>query len=340
MNTQTTTFNQPTLGQYPQSPKVGDKIHSNIDGKIVGFLAIALAVTIWAGFALSMRSMAMTTLTTADVALLRFIVPAVVLLAFVPSRLRALRSLSLSAATMVVIGAGLPFFFLAAAGAKATSATHVGALIAGTAPLSAVIVKRVLYGVGVSGKLVFSLAVIVFGIALMVAALPLREGSQMLAGIGALLLASLCWGFNTVGLQQMKTDAIGAAIVLVYPSLFTVVAMMGVGAVDSRLLQASFAEILPFAVVQGVAVGIVSTLAYSLAIQKLGSSLSATIGSLAPALACLMAIPLLGEIPNTTTIIAVVILLIGVMGASLTAKSATQTPPPHHKPSPITPYRG
>lgn len=321
MNKQTITFNHPTLGQHPQSINVGGKLHSNIDGKIVGFLAIAVAVTIWAGFALSMRSMAMTALTTADVALLRFIVPAVVLLPFVPSRLRMLRSLSLSAVVMVVVGAGLPFFFLAAVGAKATSATHVGALIAGTAPLSAVIVKRVLYGVGVSGKLAVSLVVIVLGIALMVAALPLREGSQILTGIGALLLASLCWGFNTVGLKQLKTDAIGAAIVLVYPSLSAIVAMMGLGVVDSRLLQTSFSEILPFALVQGVAVGIVSTLAYSLAIQKLGSSLSASIGSLAPALACLMAIPLLGEIPNATTVIAVVILLVGVIGASLTVKS-------------------
>lgn len=282
----------------------------------MGFLAISVVVIIWASFALSMRSMAMTSLTTVDVALLRFIVPAVVLLPFVPSRLSALRAISLPAAAMVILGAGLPFFFLAAAGAKATSATHVGALIAGTAPLSAVIVKRCLYGTPIRAKLALSLAVIALGVILVVMALPLRDASQMLTGIGALLLASLCWGFNTVGLRQLKTDAIGAAIILVYPSLFGIVILMGFDVLDSHLSQAPLAEMLPFILVQGVAIGVVSTLAYSLAIQKLGSSLSATIGSLAPALACLMAIPLLGEIPDTATIIAVLIIVVGVIGAN------------------------
>lgn len=313
MNTQITTLNPPILGQTSRQS-------IRADGRAFGFLAITVAVTIWAGFALSMRSMAMTNLTTADVALLRFIVPAVALLPFVPARLAVLRSVSWTAAAMVVLGAGVPFFFLAAVGAKATSATHVGALVAGTAPLSAVLVKRCFYGFAVSAKLALSLAVIVAGVALMVSALPLREGGQMLAGIGALLLASLCWGFNTVGLQRLKIDAVGAAIILVYPSLFAVVALIGFDVVDSRLSQAAVSEMLPFILVQGVAVGIVSTLAYSLAIQQLGSSLSAAIGSLAPALACVMAIPLLGEMPNVATLVAVVIIVVGVISTSLVSK--------------------
>lgn len=321
MNTQITTFS-PTINVSVGSPTLGKSSRQSVraEDKRFGFLAIAVAVMIWVGFALSMRSIATTTLTTADVALLRFVVPAVILLPLMPARLAALRSVSWVAVTMVVLGAGLPFFFLTAVGAKATSATHVGALVAGTAPLSAVLVKRFFYDFSINLKLALSLAVIVLGVALMVSVLPLHEDGQMLVGIGALLLASLCWGFNTVGLQQLKTDAIGAAIILVYPSLFAVVALMGFDVLDSRLSQVAISEMLPFILVQGVAVGIVSTLAYSFAIQRLGSSLSATIGSLAPALACVMAMPLLGETPNTTTLIAVVVIVLGVISTSLATK--------------------
>ena len=48
--------------------------------------------------------------------------------------------------------------------------------------------------------------------------------------------------------------------------------------------------------VQGLGVGVVSTLSYATAIARLGPARSAVIGSLAPVLASLGAVPLLGEI--------------------------------------------
>ncbi|MCP1170297.1 hypothetical protein NHG85_17465, partial [Limimaricola sp. ASW11-118] len=81
-----------------------------------GYVAIAVAVTIWAGFALSIRAIGGSTLAPADVALIRFGLPVLLLAPLLPSRLRALRRVRPMDAALVAFGAGLPFFFLASAG--------------------------------------------------------------------------------------------------------------------------------------------------------------------------------------------------------------------------------
>ncbi|HCT35249.1 MAG TPA: EamA/RhaT family transporter, partial [Sulfitobacter sp.] len=103
---------------------------------MVGYLAIAVTVLVWAGFALSTRAASGAQLTFGDVALIRSGIPALFFLPFLPKRIAVLRQLPARRWLMIAAGAGLPFFWLAAMGGAQTSATHVGALIAGTTPVS------------------------------------------------------------------------------------------------------------------------------------------------------------------------------------------------------------
>jgi drug/metabolite transporter (DMT)-like permease len=283
---------------------------------VAGFCAIAVVVAIWAGFALSIRAIGASPLAAADVALIRFGLPVILLLPFLPSRLPALRRVRAADAAMVVAGAGLPFFFIATAGGAATSATHVGALIAGTSPLSVAILGSALEGRRIGAARWRAIGIILAG----VAALLLPQASvapmAMAQGAGLLLLASLLWASYTLGLRRTGLDAIGCTLLLSLPSLAVLVILVLTGAVESHIGQFSLAQAAPFVLVQGLGVGVVASLAYAFAISRLGPARSAVIGSLAPALACLLAVPLLGEQLTPLILAGVAAITIGVVRAN------------------------
>lgn len=264
-------------------------------GTVVGYAAIAVTVAVWAGFALSIRYISASALTTADVALIRFGLPTLLLLPFLPSRRRALRRVKPRDAMMVICGAGLPFFFVASAGGAATSATYVGALIAGTSPLSVALVGYAIDRRFPPATRWYALAIIVAGAAALVVASPAGVSASTAKGVALLLGASLLWGIYTLGLRRAGLDAVGSTLLLNVPSLVGLLALMASGMVDSHLGTFSLAEAAPFLLVQGLGVGLISSLTYVVAIARLGAARSATVGSLAPALASLLAVPLLGE---------------------------------------------
>ena len=275
----------------------------------VGWAAMGAALVTWAGFILSMRSFGASALTPSDVALRRFVVPALVLLPLLPSRLREIGSLRPAPALMIAVGAGLPFFALVAAGGRFTSAAHVSALVAGTAPLAVSILARVLLGQRPAHGP--GLAVIVLGIALLVAGLGgLAPG--MLLGAGLLLAASLFWGAYTLGMRQAGLSPLACLMLVTYPSAIAIALLKVAGVFETRLASVDPREILLFAGVQGIGTGIVSTLVYAIAVRHLGALRCATMGALAPVLATGAAIPLLGEQPGLATMVGVVAVAMGV----------------------------
>ncbi len=281
-----------------------------------GYAAIAVAVTIWAGFALSIRAIDGSVLAPADVALIRFGLPVLLLAPLLPSRLAALRRVRLMDAALVAFGAGLPFFFLASAGGALTSAAHVGALIAGTTPLSVALLLLLIERRGIGVALGRALALILGGVALLVAGQGGGLGTAVLGGAGLLLAASLLWGAYTLGLRRAGLDPIGCTLLLGLPSLAVLVLLMGTGVVESRIASAPLAEILPFVAVQGLGVGVLASLAYAAAIARLGPARCAAIGSLAPALAALGAVPLLGEALTPLVVAGIAFVTFGVYRAT------------------------
>lgn len=287
------------------------------DGFAIGYAAIAVTVIVWAGFALSIRYITASPLAVADVALMRFGVPTLVLLPFLPSRWKALRAIGGTDALMVIGGAGVPFFFAASAGGASTSAAYVGALIAGTAPLSVVLLNRLIEGRFPAGLRWPALATIVAGAMALVAALPGSFSQHSIAmGVGFLLSASVLWGIYTIGLRRTGLDAVSATLLLNGPSLILLGVMMAAGLVPTRLGSFGLREAAPFLLAQGFGAGLVASLTYVIAIRRLGAARSAVIGSLAPAIATLVAIPLLGEPLTVLVACGIVAITAGVMLSS------------------------
>ncbi|WP_340262032.1 DMT family transporter [Sulfitobacter pontiacus] len=280
---------------------------------LVGYLAIAVTVLVWAGFALSTRAASGAQLTFGDVALIRSGIPALFFLPFLPKRIAVLRQLPAQRWLMIAAGAGLPFFWLAAMGGAQTSATHVGALIAGTTPVSVAVLTWVIYRQ--RPAVLLPLGIILVGVAALIGASGnLAAGS--LTGVALLLSASLLWGCYTLGLRGSGLDPIGCALVLALPSTLVLLPLLAAGVLPSNLPQVRLAEAMPFILAQGVGVGLVSSLTYAIAIARLGVAKCAAIGSLAPAIAAVLAVPLLHEALTFGTILAVLIICAGVMLAN------------------------
>lgn len=111
-------------------PSFWIQLKQGSSAQIAGYLTISIVVLVWAGFALSVRAISSTALAPADVAMIRFLVPALVLLPWLPQRIAQLRQVKFENVLLVLIG-GVPFFLIASAGGALTSAAYVGTLIAG-----------------------------------------------------------------------------------------------------------------------------------------------------------------------------------------------------------------
>ncbi|GGR93682.1 DMT family transporter [Deinococcus sedimenti] len=297
-------------------------------GALLGWAALAVTVLIWAAFALTIRAIGHSPLTPGDVALIRFLIPAALLLPLLPSRLPALRRVPVHAALMIMAGAGLPFFLIAAAGGASTSAAHVSALVAGTTPLSVVLLGFLLFRDRVRAAQWPGLGLILLGILLLVLGLG-ATGISPATGTALLLAASLLWGGYTLGLRRAALDPLAAAMLVTYPSLLVLAPLLLSGTLPSHLTQVPGPSLLPFIAVQGLGVGVVASLTYPYALKHLGALRCATVGALAPVLATLLALPLLGEQPTLTSAIGVAIITAGVLAFNL---MPTRPPAPQEAP--------
>jgi drug/metabolite transporter (DMT)-like permease len=292
---------------------------------LAGVAAMVVTLTMWSAFALSIRAMGQSALTPMDMALVRFVTPLVVLAPFIPSRWRALRRVRLAPALLIVVGAGLPFFMLAEAGAAKTSAAYIGSFIPGGAPIFVALAyvafarrsasRATLIGLG----LILCGALALIGPDLMAARPGAGEGAVLLLGAGAL------WAAYTIGLREAGLDPIGAAILLCAPSAAAALVAVGLGWAPSHMAAESLPSLAVFVAIQGLGVGVIASLAYVQAIRRLGPARSAAIGALSPALTALAAAPLLGERLTAPVAIGVALITAGVMLAQRQAAPAKQS---------------
>jgi drug/metabolite transporter (DMT)-like permease len=263
----------------------------------MGYAAMALTVAVWAGFALTLRGVASSRLQVADVALLRFGVPTLLLLPLLPSRWSRLRSVRPSVAGMLLAGAGVPFFFTAAAGGALTSAAAVGTLVPGLVPAFSALGRRARRGGSRDGSArgTALTALVLAGVAVMVLPDLLAENGGAMAGAALLLVASALWALYTTGLARIDLDPVGCALLLCLPSTAVVAVLIAVGALPSALGTVTLQDVLPFLIVQGLGVGLLAALTYPVAVQGLGPRRAALLGTVSPVIVALLGVPLLGE---------------------------------------------
>lgn len=279
---------------------------------VAAALAAALLGSAWQ---LLTRHGVTTTLGPIEIALLRYGIPALVLLPVL--RRVGLRPAGLSRWRLLalVAGGGLPFGLLVLAGAQLAPAAHIGVFMAGTMPVFTALACLLLLGEAIPVIRCIGFMFILAGVAWLG-----LSGATLLPGAwrGDLLflLAAVAWAGYTVAFRGSGLTAWeGAAVVNAWSSIGLLALLPWTGA--PRLLTAPWSDVVLQALGQGVLAGLLGQVVYMAAVSQLGSSRAALSSALVPPMTALGASLLLGEQADLSTWIASALVACGIALAAL-----------------------
>ena len=280
--------------------------HRLLLGTIFGLTALL----IWSAWLVLTSAGQATDLAVIDLAGFRALIPMCVLAPVLWRNRCTVRQIGLSKCLLLACY-GLPFTLCVGYGLTFAPVSHAGALVPGTMPLFAAVLAMLFFRKRVEGKSLIGLALILLAALLVIIQNgTLFEHGEARLGHVLFLLGSLCWAVFTVtahplGISPYLTTAIvsGVSSILVLP-----VWMLS----DlSNLAKAGFDDILFQLFFQGLLAGLASVYAFSQAIRLLGSA-ATMFSALTPGLAALIAIPLLGQLPDAIEFLALVLVIAGV----------------------------
>jgi drug/metabolite transporter (DMT)-like permease len=281
---------------------------------LTGWLAAFATVTIWAVWAVATRHAVTHDLPPAAIGLLRFGVPALLLLpiswriGLFPKGLGFWKGLGL-------LGSGAPFFLVVALGMQFAPAAEIGPLLPGTMPLFVALVGWLVFGERLGRFRLAGFALILIGV------LCIGGYGLLYAGNGAwrghlLLLSGAClWGIYTHAYRRSGLSALQAAALIGLWS-FLILLPLGTPSLVRALGDGLAGPIILQAILQGFFSGVVGILLYGIAVDRLGASRAAAVSPLSIVLAALIAVPVLGEIPDAAALVGITLATLGVVLAS------------------------
>lgn len=289
---------------------------------LTGFLAMSVVVVIWASFALTIRAAGSSSLSSGDVAFLRFVVPSLLLLPVLPRTFKAMRSQKWYWTVLILVGGGFPFLMLVQFGGVLTSAALVGTIPPGTIPIF-ITVLGAFMGTRFNSLRWLGVALIAAGVVMA----TLGSTGADPVGVSLLLAAGGIWSLYVFGVSRTTYRPLDIAVLLSVPSALMVLGSWASGALSITVFTgaAAMSDVVFYAVVQGVVIGILSTLLYSYAIGAIGTGRASLMGTASPVLSTVVAIPLLGESPSVATLICLVLVSAGAITANLWGKTRSET---------------
>ncbi|MEP0073446.1 MAG: DMT family transporter [Marinomonas sp.] len=282
----------------------------------LGLLAAFITVCIWASWLVSVKMGVQSALTSFDLALMRYGLPTLVLLPFLYQSRRRLLAVPAWALLGIVLGAGIPFFFLSSQGMHYAPVSHAGLLIPGTFPLFVTAIAFFVFKEPLSRPRFIGLLAIMLGVlALLVISMWSLKG-EVWKGDLLFLGASFFWAVYTISLRVAGLPPLAATGLLSIVSLVALLVMFITGSVTSGIGLVSTDELIWQFVVQAILVGLFAGFSYGYSINLLGAERTAAMGALTPVLAAIMAMPLLQESIGLAAALGLCFVCIGVVLAS------------------------
>jgi drug/metabolite transporter (DMT)-like permease len=282
---------------------------------LIGYSAAAATVAIGVIWQLATRAGVTTTLAPIDLALFRYVIPAIVM---APIWLRhgvIPRSVPLPFLILMVLGAGLPFGLLGMAGAQFAPVAHMGALLPGTMPLFVAILSGIFLKEAFASGRILGFALIVVGILAIGGHVIFHGEPGVWRGDLLFMSASMVWAVYTIafrksGLSPWHSSAIVSfwSAVLVIPAWF----LSGAG----KLLTAPVGDVLFQALSQGLIAGVCGFGAFALAVKHIGPTPTATAGALVPVCVAAGGWLFLGEQIDVVTAVGIAATTLGVIFAT------------------------
>lgn len=296
-------------------------------GRAAGIVWAALTVSIFSGWFVITRFSVTRELRIWDITALRFGIGALLL---APVLFRSRTRLLLAAWGMGFVFAvlwGVPFVLLVALGLSLTSAGQAASIAPTLMPLFVGLFAWAFLGEAQGWQRWSGYAAILAGLSLLLLAGAATGGTMSAAGISALAAAAAMWAVYTLLFRRSGLAPIESAALICFWSAVLFLPVYWFGGL-SRLDHADAGEIALQAVYQGVLMSGVAIFTFNRAVSLLGSSAATAIIALIPAIASLLAIPILGEHPSPAEGLATAVIVAGVL---LAARRPGPPEPPDHR---------
>jgi len=243
-----------------------------------------------------------------DVALMRYSIPALLLLPVWLPTLRKLKSAP-RWSIIAMLGWGAPFLWLVTASLKESDVVYFATIVPCSMPIFAVIAERIFFNQQPTRTQVIGF-ILIGAAALLVIARAVSGGNTSLASLGLMFLAAAGWACYVVSFRHTGlTAAQGAAWVSVASTVVIVLVKLATG---SELLALTTDQFVFNAISQGLISGFAAVLLYTIAIGRLGTVRSASFSVLLPILGSFFAWVWLQEVPTYFSLISLALGTIGV----------------------------
>lgn len=288
----------------------------------LGLLAAFVTACIWASWLVSVKMGTQSMLTTFDLALMRYGVPALVLMPFLYRARHRMLAVPKWTLFGIVLGAGVPFFFLSSAGMTYAPVSHAGLLIPGMFPLFVTAIAVVVFKEPLSRPRLMGLLAILTGVSALFLLSFWSLDGEVWKGDLYFIGASFCWAVFTISLRVAGLPPLAATGLLGLVSTTLLLVLLATGLVSSGMGAVSMGELAGQFFVQAVLVGLCTGFSYGYAINSLGAERTAAMGALTPVMASLLAIPLLQESIGIAAAVGLCFVCVGVVFASGIVKSS------------------
>ncbi|MDJ0684972.1 MAG: DMT family transporter [Alphaproteobacteria bacterium] len=280
---------------------------------VVGIVAWIATVAVGASWQLATRFGVTTHLSPIDLALLRYLIPAVALTPVLVRKGILPRSPRPWILALIVAGGGLPFGLLGMAGAQFAPVSHMGALLPGSMPVFVALLSALFLGERFGWARLLGLGVILLGVGCIVgdALSGFGANRSVILGDALFLSAGLLWAVYTVAYRKSGIDPWhGAALICFWSAVL--VAPVWTLAPETGLRDAPTADIALQIAAQGFLAGLLGLAAYGAAIQRLGAAVAAVSGAVVPGLTALGGFILLDEPLSASAGLGVALVAIGL----------------------------
>lgn len=297
--------------------------HSPI-GYFVGALCGVGAVLIWGGWMAVTRLGVTTTLSAADLTMLRFGVAGLILLPVVLRHGLALDKLGWPGLIILVSGSGAPYAFVMSTGLGFAPAAEAGVVLPGAMPIFVALLSVIFFRERFTRSRLFGYVLIVVGAGSLIALTIIASDADNRSwGHGLFVSAAFMWACYTIVLRKSKLPALhAAALVSVGSGIVYLPFYLAIG--GAGLLDAPIRDLVIQGIYQGVFATVLSLFLFGRAVSIFGASAGAAFAALLPLTTALLAILLLSEYPTPTVWIGILLMTAGVYlasGGRLTAKT-------------------
>lgn len=272
-------------------------------------LAVAL---IWSSWSVATRFAVTTSLGPYDVTFLRFGVSALLLWPILVRKGLGIQQIGIVRLLVMVLGAGVPFMLLGSIGMQFAPASHVATLMIGTMPIWVALLSGLLFGERFTRQQMSGMGIVIAGVLCIGGyALIANRAAGEWRGDLLFLLAGLCFASFTVAQRRSGVSPWHATALVNCCSalLFAPIYFLWL---QPQIFTAPPAAVAFQVVAQGIAVAILGMYFYTEAVRRLGAPRAAIFGALAPALAVLIGMVALKEVPAWLTIVGIALVMCGV----------------------------